>query len=123
MTRKIHTGRELDVSFDGEVCQHAARCVGGLPSVFDTAARPWIRPDAASADAVRATVARCPSGARGARTRRDFLTVSSGAATHPLISSSRGLTYMRKPDALTTATRATQRTSGARQRAESRRAM
>jgi uncharacterized Fe-S cluster protein YjdI len=34
-----------------------------LPQVFDTKKRPWIDPDAAPADEVRAQVARCPSGA------------------------------------------------------------
>lgn len=63
MTRKTYAGREVDVSFDSEVCQHAAECVRGLPAVFDSQRRPWILPDAASADEVIAQVGRCPSGA------------------------------------------------------------
>ena len=61
------TGPIVDVSFDGEVCQHAARCVEGMPSVFNTSERPWINPehapDEASADHPREVVGRCPSGA------------------------------------------------------------
>jgi uncharacterized Fe-S cluster protein YjdI len=62
-TRKPYVGKEVTVSYDRAVCTHAAECVRGLPSVFDTQARPWIQPDHATADAVIATVARCPSGA------------------------------------------------------------
>lgn len=63
MSRKTYAGVDVDVSFDGDVCIHAAECVKGLPAVFDTKQRPWIRPDQAEADEVIAQVARCPSGA------------------------------------------------------------
>lgn len=67
MARKTYTGALLDVSFDGALCAHAAECVRGMPSVFDTSARPWINPDAATtseqADQLREVVGRCPSGA------------------------------------------------------------
>ncbi|MFE6647923.1 (4Fe-4S)-binding protein [Nocardioides sp. NPDC057772] len=67
MTRKTYTGPLVDVSFDGDVCQHAAECVRGMPTVFDTAARPWINPTHAdsdgSAQTLREVIGRCPSGA------------------------------------------------------------
>ncbi len=63
MTRRTWTGRHLDVTFDAEVCIHAAECLRRLPQVFDTRRRPWILPDAALPDAVREAVAHCPSGA------------------------------------------------------------
>lgn len=58
-----YSGSELTVTFDSARCIHAARCVHGLPAVFDVDARPWVRPDAATADEVRSMVAQCPSGA------------------------------------------------------------
>lgn len=61
--RKRYEGRDVVVTFDAEVCQHAGECVRGLPSVFDTRKRPWIDPDGALAGEVRDAVARCPSGA------------------------------------------------------------
>ncbi len=67
---------EITVTFDPTVCTHAARCVRGLPAVFDVSRKRWIDPTAASADAVAAQVERCPSGALQ-YTRRD------GAATPP----------------------------------------
>jgi uncharacterized Fe-S cluster protein YjdI len=54
---------EITVTFDPAVCTHAARCVKGLPAVFDVSRRAWIDPSAASADAVEAQVKQCPSGA------------------------------------------------------------
>lgn len=63
MPRKTYAGKDVDVSFDPEVCAHAAECVKGLPAVFDTKARPWIQPDGAPADQVVEVVGRCPSGA------------------------------------------------------------
>jgi uncharacterized Fe-S cluster protein YjdI len=63
MSRKTYEGRDVDVSFDPEVCQHAAECVRGLPAVFDSKQRPWIQPDNATAEEVVAQVAKCPSGA------------------------------------------------------------
>lgn len=63
MARKTYPGTDVDVSFDPEVCRHAAACVRGLPAVFDTQRRPWIMPDAAPPADVVAVVGRCPSGA------------------------------------------------------------
>ncbi|WP_063795275.1 (4Fe-4S)-binding protein [Streptomyces silaceus] len=58
-----YRGDSLTVTFDAGRCIHAAECVRGLPRVFDTGRRPWIRPDAAPADEVAEVVRRCPSGA------------------------------------------------------------
>jgi uncharacterized Fe-S cluster protein YjdI len=67
--RKTYEGKEVDVSFDPEICRHAGNCVRGLPTVFDAKRRPWITPDGASADEVVAQVKRCPSGALEYRLR------------------------------------------------------
>jgi uncharacterized Fe-S cluster protein YjdI len=61
--RKSYAGRDVTVSFDSEVCRHAAECVRGLPGVFNVEQRPWIQPDQADASDVIAVVGRCPSGA------------------------------------------------------------
>ncbi|HBL28154.1 MAG TPA: hypothetical protein DD490_15075 [Acidobacteria bacterium] len=58
-----YEGREGAVTFDLKRCIHAAECVRGLPAVFDSKARPWVRPDAAGAEEIAAVVARCPTGA------------------------------------------------------------
>lgn len=67
MARKNYRGPIVDVSFDADLCQHAAECVRGMPEVFDTSQRPWIDPgvaaDESAAGLLRTVVARCPSGA------------------------------------------------------------
>lgn len=60
---KSYSAPGVTVSFDADVCQHAAMCVRGLPRVFDTAARPWIQPANATVAEVVSQVELCPSGA------------------------------------------------------------
>jgi uncharacterized Fe-S cluster protein YjdI len=54
---------ELTVTFDPKVCTHSGRCVRGLAAVFDVKRKPWVKMDGATADAIAAQVAQCPSGA------------------------------------------------------------
>ncbi|MFD5897162.1 (4Fe-4S)-binding protein [Streptomyces sp. NPDC060366] len=61
--KKAYEGRSITVTFEARRCLHAAECVNGLPEVFDTAKRPWIRPDGAEAERLAEVVRRCPSGA------------------------------------------------------------
>lgn len=67
MARRTYSGPIVDVSFDGELCRHAAECVRGMPRVFDVDRRPWIDPGQAStgrsAQVLRDVIGRCPSGA------------------------------------------------------------
>jgi uncharacterized Fe-S cluster protein YjdI len=58
-----YRGDDVVVSFDERRCIHSAKCVQGLPEVFDPNRRPWIEPDAAQAERVLEVVATCPSGA------------------------------------------------------------
>jgi uncharacterized Fe-S cluster protein YjdI len=61
----------ITVTFDPNVCTHSARCVRGLPAVFDIRERRWVRLENASAAEVAAQVARCPSGALQSRLAAD----------------------------------------------------
>jgi uncharacterized Fe-S cluster protein YjdI/CDGSH-type Zn-finger protein len=61
--RREYSGRDVEISFDGDICIHVGACLLGLPSVFELNRRPWVLPDAADADAVAEVVQRCPSGA------------------------------------------------------------
>jgi uncharacterized Fe-S cluster protein YjdI len=60
--RRYSTG-EIVVEWESRLCYHSHNCVRALPQVFDPEARPWVKPELASADEVEAAVARCPSGA------------------------------------------------------------
>jgi uncharacterized Fe-S cluster protein YjdI len=63
--RRIQTYEtdSITVTFDPNLCIHAARCLQSLPAVFDVGRRDWVRPAAAPARDVAEAVSRCPSGA------------------------------------------------------------
>ena len=65
MSKKLqtYTGQDITVTFDPNICVHAAVCVRGLPAVFDVSRARWVDVTAATADEIAAQVARCPSGA------------------------------------------------------------
>jgi uncharacterized Fe-S cluster protein YjdI len=54
---------EIIVYWEPALCIHSARCLRGLPQVFDVNRRPWVTVDAASADEIADVITRCPSGA------------------------------------------------------------
>jgi CDGSH-type Zn-finger protein/uncharacterized Fe-S cluster protein YjdI len=61
---EAYEGKHLTLMFDGARCIHARQCVLSLPEVFKANVEgPWIDPDAAEADEIRALARRCPSGA------------------------------------------------------------
>lgn len=62
---KRYEGDSITITWNAERCIHAAECVRGLPSVFDSDRRPWIDPAGANADEIAAVIDRCPSGALG----------------------------------------------------------
>jgi uncharacterized Fe-S cluster protein YjdI/CDGSH-type Zn-finger protein len=61
--RKVYRGKDIEVSFDLDICIHVGECLRGHPGVFDLNRRPWTLPDMAGADEVAEVVQRCPSGA------------------------------------------------------------
>ncbi len=71
--RQTVTSEQVTVTYDPNLCMHAAECIRRLPAVFDPSVARWIRPDRASAEEVVSAVARCPTGALQA-TRADGAT-------------------------------------------------
>jgi uncharacterized Fe-S cluster protein YjdI len=65
---KDYATDEIIVEWEPELCFHSQHCVNALPKVFDRDRRPWILPDAGSAEDFERAVNLCPSGAL--RTRR-----------------------------------------------------
>jgi uncharacterized Fe-S cluster protein YjdI/CDGSH-type Zn-finger protein len=61
VTRRRYRGKDIEVSFDLGQCIHVGECLRRLPEIFALDRRPWIAPDAASADDVAAVIERCPS--------------------------------------------------------------
>jgi uncharacterized Fe-S cluster protein YjdI/CDGSH-type Zn-finger protein len=61
--RKVYRGRDIEVSFDLDLCVHVAECLRGEPRVFQLERRPWIMPDEGDADVLAQVIGLCPSGA------------------------------------------------------------
>lgn len=61
--KKEYSNGELTVVWKPGLCFHAKECVKGLPGVFNPKLKPWIKPEAATTDALIETIDKCPSGA------------------------------------------------------------
>lgn len=61
--QKKYSNGEITVLWQPDKCVHAARCVKGLPSVFDVNKRPWVNMAGAGTDEIRRVVETCPSKA------------------------------------------------------------
>ncbi len=61
--RDSYVGRKITIHDNRSICAHAGVCTDRLAAVFRLRQEPWIDPDAASEDEIRATVEACPSGA------------------------------------------------------------
>jgi CDGSH-type Zn-finger protein/uncharacterized Fe-S cluster protein YjdI len=79
MDEDVHhyRGEKIEVTWDAKRCIHAEECLHRLGVVFDLGRRPWVLPDAASADELAETILYCPSGAL------HFLRKDSGAPEAP----------------------------------------
>ena len=65
MAKRLQTYQadHITVTFDPNLCVHSAKCLAGLPEVFDVGRQRWIDPKAAPADAIVRVIGQCPSGA------------------------------------------------------------
>jgi uncharacterized Fe-S cluster protein YjdI len=63
MAVERYSNGDITVTYDTEICTHAARCVKGLPAVFDAKRKPWVDIEGATAGEIEAQVAKCPSRA------------------------------------------------------------
>src|SRR5919202_523425 len=60
---RTYANDDIEVAWYPERCIHSARCVAGLPDVFDPGRKPWVVLEGHSADEIAAVVQRCPTGA------------------------------------------------------------
>ena len=63
MSDHSYAGEKLTIHFDPKKCIHAGECVKGNAAVFNPNNKPWVAPDATSADEIVQVVERCPTGA------------------------------------------------------------
>ena len=60
---RSYVGEKITVHDNRGLCAHAGVCIRDLDSVFRLKQSPWIAPDLATVDQVKAVVDNCPSGA------------------------------------------------------------
>lgn len=60
---KEYSNGELTVVWKPRSCIHSGICVATLPDVYDPMGRPWIKPENATTEALKAQILKCPSGA------------------------------------------------------------
>ena len=60
---KKYRKEDLTILWEAKKCIHAAVCVKELPGVYDPNGKPWIKPENASIDQLKAQIDKCPSGA------------------------------------------------------------
>ncbi|MEE8467770.1 MAG: CDGSH iron-sulfur domain-containing protein [Planctomycetota bacterium] len=61
--RMDYVGKKITIHDNRGVCAHAGFCTDRLSSVFRMGTEPWIDPDGAAVDEIKALVKACPSGA------------------------------------------------------------
>jgi uncharacterized Fe-S cluster protein YjdI len=60
---KHYANGELTVVWKPNLCIHSGVCVRTLPKVYNTKERPWIKPENATTEELKAQIDKCPSGA------------------------------------------------------------
>lgn len=63
MVKKEYRNGDITVVWESDKCIHSAKCIRGLPDVFDTRKRPWITIEGADYDTIIKQVDTCPSKA------------------------------------------------------------
>jgi uncharacterized Fe-S cluster protein YjdI len=58
-----YSNDKITVRYNEKTCAHTGKCVQGLPQVFNVKNKPWINVDGAEVEAIKRTIAQCPSGA------------------------------------------------------------
>jgi uncharacterized Fe-S cluster protein YjdI len=73
MAQKSYQKDDLTVIWKPTLCIHSAKCVKGLPGVFDNNRRPWIKLEEGEREAIINQVKLCPSGALSYRLSNDTI--------------------------------------------------
>lgn len=60
---KNYSNGELTIVWKPNLCIHSGVCVKNLPQVYNPKEKPWIKPENASTDELKAQIVKCPSGA------------------------------------------------------------
>lgn len=61
--KKKYANDDLTIVWEQKKCIHSAECIKALPQVYDPTAKPWIKIENATSEALMAQIKKCPSGA------------------------------------------------------------
>lgn len=61
--KKEYSKGDFTIVWESSKCIHAGTCARTLPEVYDPKGKPWIKPEHASVDELKAQINNCPSGA------------------------------------------------------------
>jgi uncharacterized Fe-S cluster protein YjdI len=60
---KKYSNGELTIVWKPGLCIHSGVCVRTLPKVYNPGEKPWVKPENASTEELKAQITKCPSGA------------------------------------------------------------
>lgn len=63
MIEKQYETKSLVITWRPSLCEHAGRCVQGLPAVFNVKRKPWIILENGTDEKIKEVINQCPSGA------------------------------------------------------------
>ena len=58
-----HPSGKLKILWKPRTCVHSAVCLMTLPKVYNLNERPWLKPENATVEELKAQIDKCPSGA------------------------------------------------------------
>lgn len=79
---KKYRNNELTILWEPKKCIHSGVCFRTLPKVYDPRARPWIKPEGASVQELKAQIDTCPSGALSYTIENEPITSESMTQTN-----------------------------------------
>jgi uncharacterized Fe-S cluster protein YjdI len=58
-----YRGKDMDIYYSKDICQHVGNCVRGNPEVFEVGRKPWVLVDCGEVKENIRIIDTCPSGA------------------------------------------------------------
>ena len=62
-TKEYTKNKDITIFWTPSKCAHAAVCVKTLPLVYHPKSNPWITPETATVEQLKAQIEQCPTGA------------------------------------------------------------
>ncbi|MEZ4739706.1 MAG: (4Fe-4S)-binding protein [Flavobacteriales bacterium] len=80
-----YTNGELTIVWKQDLCIHSKNCWKSLGDVFKPGERPWIHPEGATTERIKAQIDKCPSGALSYRMAEGAADVTPTESDRPMV--------------------------------------